>query len=231
MTHRRSPIPASLFAVLTFTAISLQAQHTRKEADLLVVPAQELPKTSQMSTDSMYLRPAADGSTYLYLEQQAKHRMVILNVTRPSKIRQQAVVALDVNAPFDFVRSLGPDVSLVCFRGAAGSGVISFRKPLQPTVTMLPSLRQAVQIEEAGSTGLIVVSGQGMPPKLTDRTVQVVDLSEPGAPNILATIPDASQQIEDPETGAHYILGEAGLTVVRQPHVEAQRELASKGGN
>ncbi len=230
MTHRRSLMHATLFMALAGTA-SLEAQHALKEAALVVVPEHDLPETAQMSTNSMYLRPAGNGETYLYLEQQDKNRIVVLNVTRPAKIRQDTVVALDVVAPFDFMRPIGPDVSLICFRGEKGSGVISFRKPLQPTVTMLPALRQALQIEEAGSTGLIVVSGQGTSASSPDRTVQVVDLSDPGAPTILATIPKTSQQVEDHETGARYILSKAGLTVVRQPEVELQHELDSKSIN
>ena len=230
MTHRRLLLHTTLVMALGFTA-SLGAQHVRKQAALVVVPSHDLPETAQMLTDSMYLRSAGNGDTYLYLEQKAKNRIVVLNVTRPSKIRQEAIVALNVDAPFDFVRPIGPDTSLICFRGEKGSGVISFRKPLKPTITTLPTLRQATQIEDAGSAGLIVVSGQGISPRSPDQTVQIVDLTKPDTPTILATIPNTSQQVEDRDTGARYILSEAGLTVVRQPDVELQHELDSKFTN
>ncbi len=164
MTYRRSMMHMTLVIVLAFTA-SLEAQHARKQAALVIVPSHDLPETAQMPTDSMFLQSADNGQTYLYSEQEAKNRIVVLNVTRPSKIRQESVVALDVAAPFDFVRSIKPDVSLICFRGERGSGVMSFHKPLQPTVTILPALRQAMNIEQEGSSGLIVVSGQGVSPR------------------------------------------------------------------
>jgi hypothetical protein len=217
----------ALVIALAFS-VSLEAQHARKQAALVIVPSHDLPETAQMPTDSMFLQSAGNGQTYLYLEQKAKNRIVVLNVTRPSKIRQESLVALEVAAPFDFVRSIGPDVSLICFRGERGSGVMSFHKPLQPTVTMLPALRQAMNIEQEGSSGLIVISGKGVSPRSPEQTVQVVDLTDPDAPLILATIPNTSQQVEDHASGARYILSDAGLTVVRQPEIELQSEINSK---
>lgn len=70
MTHRPSLMLAIPFTALTFTT-SLEAQHAQKKAGLTFAPAYDLPETARMPPGSVHPRPAGNGNTYPFLEQQA----------------------------------------------------------------------------------------------------------------------------------------------------------------
>ena len=222
---------ANLLVASLLFVTSMLGQHGHKAVTVVVVAAAELPEAAQMPADSMYLHSGADGTTFLYLEQQVRHRIVVLNVSAPSKIRLEAFVPMNMDEPFDFVRSAGPTAALVCFRGEKGSGIVDFSKPRNPILTTLPSLRHSSQIEEAGPAGLIVSSGERPYLKAPSVTVQVVDISSPTAPRIVYTVASVFQQLSDSTTGARYLLSETGLTVVRQPDVESERQVAAQTSN
>ena len=228
MQHSPYLKAAVLLAASVLNITSMLGQHGNKRATLVVVPVSELPEAAQMPADSMWLLPAGNGDTFLYLEQQSRHRIVVLNVSAPGKIRAKTFVPLDIDDSFEFVRSAGPAAALVCFRGDKGSGIIDFSQPRHPVLTMLPLLKQASQIEEAGPAGLIISSSQRPYEKSLGTTVQVVDITIPNTPQILSTVPNVFQQLSDSSTGARYLLSEKGLTVVRQPDVEIAHQLASR---
>ena len=182
-----------------------------------------------MTGESMFLLSNLDGSTYLYLEQQSRKRLVVLDVTHPVQISQVSTTSMAGGA-FDFVKSLGPSSALVCFRDNSGSGIMQFRHPKQPALAAAPGLRQASRAEQVGTFGLLVTNGERTQGDTPERDIQVVDLSS-GTPTVLANAHNVHQEIVDAATGAHFLLGSEGLTVVRQPDVEAQNDLALKPAN
>ncbi len=209
--------------------IGATAQSRKLSGVVVVVPSARLPESSQMTSESMFLYSNNDGSTYLYLEQQRKKRLVVLDVTHPIRISQVSTVNT-VGAAFDFVRSLGTSSALVCFRDSSGSGVVHLHNPKQPALITVPGLRQASRAEEVGTSGLLITNGTRTQGDVPEHDVQVIDFST-DAPTVLATAHGVHQEIIDGATGAHFLLGADGLTVVRQPDVEAQNDLALKSTN
>ena len=64
----------------------------------------------------------------------------------------------------------------------------------------------------------------------TARDYRLVDTSVPLKPTLLITVYGVQATITDPETGATYLVGRDGLTVVRRPEVE-QQERANASAN
>jgi hypothetical protein len=62
------------------------------------------------------LYPAADGETYLYVEQQKGARLAVFDVTDPAKIKTAASVAVKTPGAFDFVCLLNDQAELIRFR-------------------------------------------------------------------------------------------------------------------
>jgi hypothetical protein len=118
---------------LVLLPIGASAQSGNRAGELIVVAPSHLPETAQMPSESMFLRSTGGGSTYLYLEQHSRNRIVVLDVTHPAHIQQVAVVST-AGAAFDFVRPLGSSGALVCFRDNSGSGVLQFHKDKAPTL-------------------------------------------------------------------------------------------------
>ncbi|WP_142988273.1 hypothetical protein [Granulicella rosea] len=218
-----------LAMMLFLWPIGLAAQSSRRSNSVVVVPSSWLPEDAQSPSESMFLHPNNDGTTYLYLEQHSKNHLVVLDVTHPIHISQVSVVQFE-GAAFDFVRALGSSSALICFRDNSGSGVVQFRQPKQPLLIAAPELKQASRTEDIGAFGLLVTNSPRTTNDVPEHDIQIVDLS-PNKPTVLATAHRVHQQIEDSSTGAHFLLGADGLTVVRQPDVESQNEIAQKSTN
>jgi hypothetical protein len=219
----------AIVILLFVCPVGLTARPRKSSVAVVVVPSTELPESAHITGESMFLRSNDDGSTYLYLEQQGKKRLVVLDVTHPIRIAQVSTANIAGGA-FDFVKLLGPSSALVCFRDNRGSGIMQFRNPKQPALDAALGLRQASSAEEVGVFGLLVTNGHRTQSDVPEHDVQVVDLST-GAPTVLANAHSVHQEIFDAATGAHFLLGSEGLTVVRQPYVEAQNDLALKPTN
>jgi hypothetical protein len=117
--------------------IGLSAQSSRSANSAAIVCSSRLPESVQSPGESTLLRSSKDGTTYLYVEQHRKNRLMVLDVTHPINISQVSVVTFPGSA-FRFVRALGSSSALICLRNNSGSGVVQFRQPKQPLLIAAP---------------------------------------------------------------------------------------------
>jgi hypothetical protein len=151
--------------------------------------------------------------------------LAILDVTDPARIRSVGTVILDSPSAFDFVRDLEDSTALVCFRNNKGAAIVDFRKAKQPALVFVEALRQAAHAEMIGDTGLLMVAQPRQDNDIPVHDFQVVDTSNPHKPQLLVTVMQVQQKLADSATGATYLLGASGLTVIRQPRVEERHRL------
>ena len=209
--------------VLCNAGVSADAALTSRSKDILVMLPADLPDAAQLPGQSLDLHSFSDGTTYLYIEQQQVQRILVLDVTNLSKVKFIASVKLDIPAPFDFVRDLGGSAALICYRDNRGSAVMDFQKRKDPVIASASNLSQAGHTEEVGDTGFLIVNEPRLQTAYAPKDYQVVDSYEPRNPKLIATVKQVQKKITDGSTGAVFLLGEEGLTIVRQPHVEEQR--------
>jgi hypothetical protein len=207
---------------------SANAAITSRSKDIVVMLPADLPEAAQLPGQSMELHSFSDGTTYLYIEQQQVQRILVLDVTKLSKVKFIASVKLDIPAPFDFVRDLGGSAALVCYRDNRGSAVVDFQMRKDPVIAPASNLNQAGHTEEVGDTGFLMVNEARLQAGYAPKDYQVVDSYEPRDPRLIATVKQVQKKITDGNTGAVFLLGTEGLTVVRQPRVEEQQKLEAE---
>lgn len=152
-------------------------------------------------------------------------RLAVLDVTDPAHIKSVAIVTLDSPSTFDFVRDLDESSTLICFRNNRGAAVMDFRKAKQPSIVAVDALRQAARAESIGYSGLLMAAEPRQDGDIPVFDYQVVDTSDPRKPKLLGTVTRVQKKVTDPATGAMYLIGSGGLTVIRQPRVEERHRL------
>ncbi len=154
--------------------------------------------------------------------------MIVLDVTDPSQIFLVGSMKVAASAPFDFVRDLGSSAVLVRFRDKMGTAVLDLRHPKQPRLAMTDELLATSEIRSLGDTAVQATAGaaSSFDPQMHDY--QVADTSDPSRPLRLATVTEVQDVAPDPASGATYLLGSAGLTVIRRPRVEGQQREKSQ---
>jgi hypothetical protein len=84
-----------------------------------------------------------------------------------------------------------------------------------------PAFANASTYESLGQTGLLAEStGTLQQPESHTAGYNIVDLSTPANPAVLANVNDVRQRLFLGDTGTLFLLNHQGLTVVRQPQVE-----------
>jgi hypothetical protein len=66
----------------------------------------------------------------------------------------------------------------------------------------------------------LIVNGPGLNSENAVQDYDVVDASNPMVPRLLTTVQKVQSELINQETGTTYLLGSAGLTIVRRPEVE-----------
>jgi hypothetical protein len=208
-------VAASLFLV-----VQAPAEVHSKKNELIVVQPKDLPEQAQMPGNSFFLYSDGAGSTYLYVEQQQGVRLTAFDVTDPSKIK--VVVSTPITSPgaFDFVRPLGGHGELVRFRDNKSVAVLDLHKVKAPTLHMIDALSEAGSTEALGESGFLMVNEPYNYVRATPRDYQVVDISSPSEPTLLATVAQVKHKLAKDDTGTTFLLGSEGLTVIRRPRVE-----------
>jgi hypothetical protein len=217
------------FALLVMLGLCTQIASGVKrppQPDLQVVPASALPLETQNPAQDLLLYSSRFYNAWLYLEQEQGARILVLDVSDPSRIRLVANVSTGLGKPFDLVRVPRKRLAIARFRDGSGQKVLNLSRPRAPRlVAEPPDLPQLPVVSDTtGYPGVELrpVADAGVP--TGDRALQII---EPGIkPQLIATIPHVTHQTFRPETGTVFLLGERGLVVVRQHKAEVDWELS-----
>jgi hypothetical protein len=217
-------IPARVSVLIALLAIAgtgiLKAEIRSKSNDLIVMEPGDLPELAQLPGNSLFLYQDNHGSSFLYVEQQQGARLTVFDVTEPSKVIVVSSTKLDVPGAFDFVRPLGESAELIRFRDDKGVAALDLHKPKVPAFHIINSLEEPGPTETLGETGLLFINEPYNYIPAQAHDYQVVDLSYPSEPVLFTTIKQVKHRVGRDETGTTYVLGSAGLTVIRRPRVE-----------
>src|SRR5882762_9805147 len=211
-------------AQLTLTAVAALTLAGHAEArnypskKVIVVRPADLPELARVTGQAMLLHATGDGRTLLYIEQNHGARLAIFDVTDPAHVKQEGSAQVDASGSFDFVSSLGDYAELVRFRNGPGEAVLDLHKVKTPTLNKIQGLDFQGSTERLGGDGLIVADAN-------DPNYQVVDLSNPVAPNPVAEVKHVLEKITNDETGTTFLLAVDGLYVIRRPAVEEEYEI------
>jgi hypothetical protein len=173
-----------------------------------------------MPANSFFLYSDSAGSTYLYVEQQQGAQLTVFDVTNPSKIK--FVASSPVNGPgaFDFVRPLDGHGELVRFRDDKTVAVLDLHKVKSPSLHIINALSEGGATEALGESGFLMVNEPYNYVRATPRDYQVIDISSPSEPTLLATIAQVKHRVVNNDTGTTFLLSSEGLTVIRRTSVE-----------
>jgi LVIVD repeat len=212
----------SVFVAFTALAMTftLDAEIRSKSQGLIVLQPRDLPEAAQMPGNSLFLHSDGSGETYLYIEQQQGARLTIFDVTDPGKIKLVESITLIVPGAFDFVRPLDGHGELVRFRDNKGVAVLDLHKVKAPSLRIIGTLFESGSTESLGETGFLMVNEPYNYVRATPRDYQVVDISLPSEPVLLATVKDVKHEVVNDDTGTTFLLGSEGLTVARRTSVE-----------
>jgi hypothetical protein len=216
----RTLIASLTFVYTALTPLVCQAQIRSRSGELVVLEPRSLPEQAQLGGNSFFLHSDNAGSTYLYVEQQQGARLTVFEVTDPNRIRLVSTMALTVDGPFDFVRSLEGNAELVRFRDGKTVAVLDLRKANKPSLHVVSGLLSPGPTEPLGETGFLGVSELYTYVRAIPRDYQVVDISTPAKPVLLTSIKQVKHRVVNEETGTTFLLGVDGLTVIRRISVE-----------
>ena len=222
----RSCLKMFALVLLALATVSW-AKVVSKSNDIVVVEPKDLPAAAQAGGESMTLYSANNGQTYLYLEQQQLHRLLVLDVTDPARIKEVATVGLDAPAPFRFGERIGFSAALVRFEDGHGAGVMSFANPKQPKLTQVGTALVGADADSISPDVFLARDGSAVPEKPFVRDYRVMESSDPGDLRLLTTVKGVRKAFEKSDTGTTFLLGQDGLTVIRQPRVELKNLLES----
>jgi len=216
---RLAKVALGVFTGLAVT-FTLHGEIRSKSNQLIVVQPHDLPEAAQMPGHSLFLYSDGSGGTYLYIEQQQGARLTIFDVSDPSKIKLVGSITLTVSGAFDFVRPLDGHGELVRFRDNKGVALLDLHKVKAPSLRMISGLSDSGSTQSLGETGFLMVDEPYDYVRATPRDYQVVDISLPSEPVLLATVKEVRHEVVNSDTGTTFLLGSEGLTVVRRTSVE-----------
>ncbi len=200
--------------------LPVQAEIKSHSGNQIVVEPADLPEIARVPGQSLFLYKAANGETYLYVEQQNGARLAVFDVTDPAKIKAAASVLINAPSAFDFVRYLNDRTELLRFRDSGRRAELNLGDPKNPTLNFASSVSEPGHTESLGQTGLVMINGHYRYVSGTAHDYDLIDVSNPARPTPVATIKQVKHKVVNEETGTTYLLGSDGLTVIRRPRVE-----------
>ena len=200
--------------------LASHAEIRSKSGELVVVEPHNLPEQAQLAGNSFFLHSDDEGSTFLYIEQQQGARLAVFDVTDPSHIKTVSNTTLTVSGPFDFVRPLDGRAELIRFRDGKGVAVLDLKKATKPSIHVIEGLLDPGPTEPLGESGYLGVNEPYNYVRAVPRDYQVVDISNPSDPVLLATVKQVKHRVVNSDTGTIFLLGSDGLTVIRRISVE-----------
>ena len=186
--------------------------------DFQIVPASALPAQTQQPAQDILLYSNRIYDAWLYLEQEHGSRLLVLDVSEPSKSRLVATVTTGLSKPFDLVPVAHKRYSVARFRDGSGEELLDLSQPRAPRVTAA-----SMQFDKPRATESSVTH-PGVELRVSDSAAgegQDVQIVQPGkASRLIATVPHITHRTFRPATGTFFLIGEQGLTVVRQHSAE-----------
>ena len=215
------------FLAVTGLLLSLpvQAEVKSRSGNQIVEEPSDLPEMAKTPGQALFLYQAGDGATYLYVEQHDGERLAVYDVTDPAKIKGVASVPIKASGTFEFVRYLNDRTELIRYRESRQAAVLDLSNPKSPTLKSVDDLSQPGQTETLDQTALVMINGHYRYVGSVPHDYRLMDVSNPEHPVPLATIKQVRHKLVDEETGATYLLGSDGLTVVRRPRVEEDHKI------
>jgi len=212
---------ASSRLLLTLLSIAIAAHPDICEAkafagELIVVPADKLPRQAHQQGQGMVLRLVNPTTLYLYVEQENGLQIAIFDVSYPQKIKFKGLAKLDAPASFDFVQPAGQSLEMIRYRDGRGIAVLDLSKPRSPVL-------KAVGAAAAGY--YIVPVGDNPDVGKASTVPHDYQIIEPLTSKSVVTVKAVVEQQTDELNGTTYLLGANGLTVIRNIRIE--RELAA----
>lgn len=221
----RQRVGKALMGVLCAAVLTSQVVAKPTSKSIVVESPADLPELAQRSSEAMYLHQTGDGRTVLYLEQDQGRTLAILDVTNPAAIRALAQVSVDARSPYDFVQNTGDTAVLIHYRNHSGYALINFKKFKHPVLMEAPQLPHLADTEALGHNALLLTS-RGPSDDADPRSQEVVDISDPSKPVVLAAVESVQQRLDRSDTGTLFLLSNAGVTVIRRLDVEEDYKIA-----
>ena len=216
-------VVAATLAVTSATAGAAVRAHSKT---ILVESPAEVPALAQNGGEAMYLYNTEDGRAVLYVEATGGRALSALDVTNPANIKLVAQTPLAAPSAFDFVQEVGDHGTLIRYRDGSGVALISFSHYQHPVLVAQPVLAQTSVSETIGQTGLLLTSAEvSTTPVSQAHIYNVLDTTNPSQPGMLAIVPAVKERVAKSDTGTLFLLNNDGVTVVRQPQVEEERQI------
>jgi len=203
-----------------FTPLALAAEVRSNSKELVVIEPHDLSEQARRPGNSFFLHSDDAGRTYLYIEQDEGDRLSIFDVSDPGRIKLVSSISLPEAGPFDFVRDLCDRAELIRFRDGKGVAIFDLRNARKPVLTATSMLADPGPAQPLGETAFMAVDQPYNYVPAVARDYQIVDLANPSDPILLTTVMQVKHSIVNNYTGTTFLLGSAGLTVVRHLSVE-----------
>jgi hypothetical protein len=207
-------------------SISAQAAVTSHSKAIIVETPADLPEAAQVASEAIYLHDTNDGKALLYLEQNDGKKLAILDVTDPAHIKSVARVSIAAAAPFDFDQAVGNSTVLIRYRDNSGVATLNLRHAENPVLGSAPQAMNTGFVRTIGEDGLLLTSEPALPsvPQQAHMSL-VIETTSASQPTLLYTVMGVTQSVSNPATGTLFLLGDGGLTAVRQTSVEQEHTI------
>lgn len=207
-------------AVALFGSANAQQPHSNS---VIVEQPESLPELARDTGIALDLNTdSGDGSAYLYVEQEDGRRLVVFNVSDPARLRVVRVIKLSAAGPFDFVKRVGGSSILIRYRNDQREALLDVHKAKAPELKTLSGTAYFGRLEALAPSTYLAISDPVLGTSKAPRDYQVIDASNPADPAVLYTARTVIDSTTRDETGTTFLLGESGLTIVRNPEMEEQ---------
>jgi hypothetical protein len=188
--------------------------------ELIVVETNKLPSEAHQPGVSMTLHLVEPQTLYLYVEEQGGRQLAIYDVTDPNKLRLKATSAIATSGAFDFIQPAGPSLELIRYRDGGGDAMLDLSTPKKPKLRSIASSTAECYIVPSRSHSAVSQAESDKNAKSLDYQVFTPSGSSP-----VMTIKAVVAAQTDIGNGTTYLLGENGLTVIR--NIKAEKKLAA----
>lgn len=200
-----------------------QAATHRKQSNILVEPPTALPEPAQLASQGMLLYSNHFTHAWLYLEREHGARLLVLDVSEPSRIRLVASVRTGVEKPYNLIQAAHKHYAIARFRDGSGAMLLNLSHPRAPRLTASQAMFHSPAVRDIP----LVYPGIELRAFTRSDDGQDLQIIEPGTvPRLIATATHVTRKAFRRETGTLFLLGDRSLTVVRNLNTEQDWELS-----